>query len=853
MGSPFTRGIRVPHRFTTSRLSTVHVALTGIATASLVLAATAGLPGTAVARTASATRPARSVDAASPVVRVTPSAPGLRTAHLLAGDGRRVSAVGLDAVGVARRQIDRVGAAFGVRAADLATVSHVRVGGSDIVRFQQRRGGIPVVGGQLVVALDGSGGLRSVTGETAGRPSTTTYAVARSTAARTAARAIARVTHLSSSALRAGRPTRWLLDATLLGRAAPGTNPGVRPVWQVVVTAPGRPDLRRLVLVDATTGRVAMSIEQAPSLDRVVCNDIRTEAYQCRPGLYKRIEGSGPTGVPDIDQAYDLTGATATWWATTLGVDLTALIGNDLGDGRKLRSTTNYCPSGSCPLDNAFWSGDQMVYGAGFTSADDVVAHELAHGVTQHTSGLIYWYQSGALNESMSDVFGELVDQGDGVGNDAPDVRWKLGEDLPAAAGGIARDMANPPAFGQPDTTGSPLYDPATGYDDSGAVHTNSGVPNKAAYLIVDGTVGEAGGAFRGQTFAGIGAARAAALYWTTEQMLTPGSDFADLAATLNQACVNLAFTPAECATVAAATTVTELARGAAPSAPRSVVVKGGPGEVSLRWAPSANEGSRPLNSYVVQTTPAIGGEDSTTLEPTATSATVPGMLPGVDYTVRLLAVNPDGASPAVTTVLSGSSLAVTAPLLATYGARVRITGTLHNAGGVGLRGRRVSLLRRDVGAKTFRVAGTTVTTPTGTFAFSWPARRASTWFVGYPGAAREIGHVGKRHTTSVAQQVTARAASLTVRAGRLVTLTGRVAPRRTGVVVLQRQTPSGGWVTVSRATLGARGYRLSWRVPKAQPTALRVRVDSRPSLGLVAGLSRVLILNPAASGPAVR
>ena len=155
-----------------------------------------------------------------------------------------------------------------------------------------------------------------------------------------------------------------------------------------------------------------------------------------------------------------------------------------------------------------------MVFGAGYTSADDVVAHELAHGVIQHTAGLVYWYQSGAINESMADVVGELVDLADGTGSDAPELRWRLGEDLPAAAGGVTRDMADPPRFGQPDTTRSGLYDFAQDYDDNGAVHTNSGVPNKTAYLIADGTVAEPGGTFAGRAFPGIGTARAATLYW---------------------------------------------------------------------------------------------------------------------------------------------------------------------------------------------------------------------------------------------------------------------------------------------------------------------------------------------------
>ena len=99
-----------------------------------------------------------------------------------------------------------------------------------------------------------------------------------------------------------------------------------------------------------------------------------------------------------------------------------------------------------------------MYYGTGFTSGDDVVGHELAHGVTEFTSNLFYYYQSGAINESLSDVFGELVDLTNGRGTDTPAVRWQLGEDLPAI--GVIRDMENPrpPAAPDPDRMTSPDY-----------------------------------------------------------------------------------------------------------------------------------------------------------------------------------------------------------------------------------------------------------------------------------------------------------------------------------------------------------------------------------------------------------
>ena len=749
------------------------------------------------------------------------------------------SAAATSAVTAARSHLDRVGRVFGVAARDLRTVGVSRVAGRDVVRFQQTRAGLPVLGGQLVMVLDGHGGLLSVSGETAGPVTSTAYDVAASTAARTARRAAAAHHRVARRSLRADRPTRWLLDRSLLD---PRAAPGLRPVWRVPVRSASRLDLRDLVLVDARTGRVALRLAEVAGIDRVVCDDVRTRSYRCRRD-YDRVEGGPPTGVVDADQAYDLTGATAAWFGGTLGVDLTALIGSDLGDGRKLRSTTNFCPPGECPLDNAFWSGDQMVFGAGYTSADDVVAHELAHGVIQHTAGLVYWYQSGAINESMADVVGELVDLADGTGSDAPELRWLLGEDLPAAAGGVARDMADPPRFGQPDTTRSGLYDYAQDYDDNGAVHTNSGVPNKTAYLIADGTVAEPGGTFAGRAFPGIGTTRAATLYWATLQMLTPGADFVDLAVALQQACVNLAFSPAECATVTAAIEVTQLARWTGPSVPRRVTATGGPGQVQLSWARPASNGSAALGSYVVAVSPDVNGDEFFTLGPASTSWLLEGLAPGVDYTVQLVAVSPSGTSPPVTRVLSGSAFAVTGASSTQWGKRVHVAGSLRNGSGAGLPGRRVRLVRRDDGSSAYRVTDSTRTNAAGRFAFAWDARRGTRWFVTYAGAPAEIGTRTSSRRTAVHQRVTVARGIAPARPGQSVDLHGSVLPARTGRVVLQRRGPDGGWVAVARAGLDHGTWALSYRVPSARPTDLRVRVGGRPAAGLAAGTSRVVTL----------
>ena len=115
------------------------------------------------------------------------------------------------------------------------------------------------------------------------------------------------------------------------------------------------------------------------------------------------------------------------------------------------------------------------------------------------SSHLFYYYQSGAINESLSDVFGEFVDQTNSAGaaTTRRRAKWQIGEDLPI---GAIRDMKNPPAFGDPDRMTSAELHARPGEADAGGVHTNSGVNNKAAYLITDRAT-----AFNGRTITGIG------------------------------------------------------------------------------------------------------------------------------------------------------------------------------------------------------------------------------------------------------------------------------------------------------------------------------------------------------------
>jgi bacillolysin len=147
---------------------------------------------------------------------------------------------------------------------------------------------------------------------------------------------------------------------------------------------------------------------------------------------------------------------------------------------------------------NAFYAGDGiMIYGEGLpeglvdtegrewnylAGALDVVAHELTHGVTDYTSQLIYQNESGALNESFSDMMGVAVEfffQPAGSGPLHAD--YLMGEDV-ITPGGL-RSMANPAAYGDPDHYSLRRV----GSQDNGFVHTNSGIPNQAYYLAIEG------------------------------------------------------------------------------------------------------------------------------------------------------------------------------------------------------------------------------------------------------------------------------------------------------------------------------------------------------------------------------
>ena len=279
--------------------------------------------------------------------------------------------------------------------------------------------------------------------------------------------------------------------------------------------------IREYVLVDAIAGGISLHFTRIENAkNRLTYDGNSTTAL---PGTLVCDENN-PTcagQIADAVNAHKYAGDTYDFYLSRHGRDSLN------GMGMSLISTVRHCEAGApCPFQNAFWNGTQMAYGAGFSSADDVVGHELTHGVTDFTSNLLSYYQSGAINESLSDVWGEFIDQTNGSGTDTPAVKWQLGEDVPIigpnGVNGAIRDMANPPAFGDPDKMTSPNY--FTGSADNGGVHQNTGVNNKAAFLMTDG------GTFNGKTVVGLGIDKVAKIYYEAQtNLLTSGSNYADL------------------------------------------------------------------------------------------------------------------------------------------------------------------------------------------------------------------------------------------------------------------------------------------------------------------------------------
>ena len=230
-------------------------------------------------------------------------------------------------------------------------------------------------------------------------------------------------------------------------------------------------------------------------LQRTIYNAHNTENLPGAEGVdVVRAEGAPGTGDRAVDEAYKGLGDTYNFYWNLLRR-------NSLdGQGGPLNAVVHY----GRDIDNAYWNGQYMLFGDGLLMDNltelTVVAHELTHGVTEVEAQLFYYGQSGALNESISDVFGSLVKQYVNGRQDAQQADWLIGPDIwsEGIQGQALRSMSNPgsayddPLIGR-DPQKAHMDDYYYGPEDNQGVHINSGICNRAFYLAATGIGGYAG------------------------------------------------------------------------------------------------------------------------------------------------------------------------------------------------------------------------------------------------------------------------------------------------------------------------------------------------------------------------
>ncbi len=273
-----------------------------------------------------------------------------------------------------------------------------------------------------------------------------------------------------------------------------------------------KPLRRAEVFVDAQTGTVLFANDQihhtdtpgtaitAYSGEQSIITDSFSEGYRLREsGRGDGIETYDMNESTDYADAVDFTDPDNTWnnvnasldqyatdahWGAEMTYDYYKLKHNrnSIDDqGFKLRSYVHYDQG----YANAFWDGQRMTYGDGDgnwspLTALDICGHEITHGLTSYTADLVYSYESGALNEAYSDIFGTAIE----FYGKPTMANWLLGENI----GSPLRSLSNPGQYDQPDTyLGNDWY---TGSGDNGGVHTNSGVLNFWYYLLCQGGSG---------------------------------------------------------------------------------------------------------------------------------------------------------------------------------------------------------------------------------------------------------------------------------------------------------------------------------------------------------------------------
>lgn len=517
--------------------------------------------------------------AAPPASAVEPAATTVTRVHPVTGVARWVRIGAQDQPAftralpemAARALLRAHGDLFGLRDPDeeLALIGDERDAIGDLHFFyEQLHHGVRVFGGDLRVHMGEDGRARSISGVVLPHLDLDPVpSIAAATAEAAAIRAVAKEAGLRAADL-AATPAELVVFREGLLQGIDGAS---RLAWRTEVG--NGSSVREDVFVDAQRGIVLERFTRIHEalFRRLFDDNLGNEIWT---------EGDAFPGGLDVWQQTELEAAGHSY----------ALFDNSFGwtsyDGLDAEMWTIHDdPNIDCP--NASWNGLHASYCTG-TASDDVVAHEWGHAYTEYTSDLIYAWQTGALNESYSDIWGETVDLLNGYADGGEDLslrttcnssdRWRMGEDA-SAFGGAIRDLWDPTCDGDPGKVSDNQY--RCNSADSGGVHTNSGVSNHAYALLVDG------GTYNGQTVSALGFTKAAHLHWRAQSIYeTNTSDFHDHSDALEQACTDLLginleglslsvgapagpsgeiLSPADCQEVADAIAATEMRDDACP------------------------------------------------------------------------------------------------------------------------------------------------------------------------------------------------------------------------------------------------------------------------------------------------
>lgn len=311
-------------------------------------------------------------------------------------------------------------------------------------------------------------------------------------------------------------PLHCIIPPYLLNRLAKSADAKIRDLAIDAIANAAAVRAARMTL--ATMPAMSAIPSPAAKKHRLVY-DVRNGGQADLPGTLVREEAGKASSDPAVNEAYRHSGTTYHFYKRIFGR-------NSLDDrGMTLISSVHFRRK----LNNAFWTGEQMLYGDGdgvmfirFTKSLDVVGHELTHGVITHTCNLEYRDEPGALNEHLADAFGTLVKQWRKK-QPVSQADWLIGNDImgPGVSARALRTLKGERAFSNDTLLGTDpqpkhLKDKYTGSDDYGGVHINSGIPNHAFFLAATAIGGKAW-------------ERAGRIWYKTMLKLTSSSDFNDM------------------------------------------------------------------------------------------------------------------------------------------------------------------------------------------------------------------------------------------------------------------------------------------------------------------------------------